>query len=97
MHPTIPIHTMLFVLNICTSSCAANLSRERFVPFGRTFGAPYSNLPFVLIRYRLERIIIRSPFPQNYNEFVTLSLLIYKNFLFILLQHTEHSLSILMK
>ena len=28
----------------CTASYDANLSRERFVPFGRTFGAPYSQL-----------------------------------------------------
>ena len=45
MHPTIPIHTMLSPED-CTASwsCDANLSRERFVPFGRTFGAPYSQL-----------------------------------------------------
>ena len=43
MHPTIPIHTMLCP-EYCTASCDANLSRERFVPFGCTFGAPYSQL-----------------------------------------------------
>ena len=43
MHPTIPIHTMLCP-EACTASCDANLSRERFVPFGRTYGAPYSQL-----------------------------------------------------
>ena len=43
MHPTIPIHTMLCPED-CTASCDANLSRERFVPFGRTFSAPYSQL-----------------------------------------------------
>ena len=44
MHPTIPIHTMLFVLNICTSSCDANLSRERFVHFGRIFSARWNTV-----------------------------------------------------
>jgi hypothetical protein len=43
MHPTIPIPTMLYPED-CTASCGANLSRERFVPSGRTYGAPYSQL-----------------------------------------------------
>ena len=44
MHPTIPIHTILCPKDF-TASCGANLSRERFVPFGQTF-----ILPIVFIR-----------------------------------------------
>ena len=40
-YATIPICTMLCPED-CTASCNANLSREMFVPFGRTYGAPYS-------------------------------------------------------
>jgi hypothetical protein len=43
MHPTIPVHTMLCHED-CTASYEANLSRERFVLFSRTYSPPYSQL-----------------------------------------------------
>ena len=55
MHPTIPIHTMRCPED-CSASCGANLLREMFVPFGRTYGA--STFSWTLDKAHFDIILI---------------------------------------